>query len=141
MTWPLATRKDHDTFCRVEQWREVRNAHGRTGTHHVTYELGLPDGRILRTRISHPVDRTDYGPGMWKHILRDQLEVDEKEFWACVGDGVKPDRGIPEQRPEALPADLVHLLLSRVGLDEAEVAGMTKDAAIARVQRYWTEGC
>ncbi|WP_093152698.1 cytotoxic translational repressor of toxin-antitoxin stability system [Saccharopolyspora antimicrobica] len=140
MTWPPATRKDHDTFCRVEEWTEVRNARGRTGTHHVTYELGLPDGRILRTRISHPVNRTDYGPRMWKHILRDQLQVEEDEFWVCVNDGIRPNRGMPERHAESLPVDLVRLLIVRVGLSEAEVASMSKDEAIARIQRHWTEG-
>jgi hypothetical protein len=77
---------------------------------------------------------------MWKHILCDQLDVDEPQFLACVQDGVKPDRGMPELPPEALPADLVHLLISRVGLDESEVAGMSKDDAVARLQRFWTEG-
>jgi hypothetical protein len=77
---------------------------------------------------------------MWKHILRDQLDVDEPQFWACVQDGVKPARGTPELPAEALPADLVHLLISRVGLDESEVAGMSKDDAVARLQRFWTEG-
>lgn len=77
MTWPQLTRKDHETFCQVEEWRRVRDARGRTGTHHVTYELDLIDGRILRTRISHPVDRGSYGRSMWKRILRDQLEIDE----------------------------------------------------------------
>jgi hypothetical protein len=76
-------------------------ARGRTGTHYVTYELGLPDGRILRTRISHPVDRNAYGSSLWSHILRDQLGVSEEEFWACVRDGIKPDRGVPEAPPEA----------------------------------------
>ena len=140
MTWPQPTRKDHDTFCRVEEWRPVRDARGRTGTHHVTYELVLPDGRILRTRISHPVDRTNYGRSMWNHILRDQLHVEESDFWCCVKDGIKPDRGVPAAPAEALPADLVHVLISRVGLDEAEVAAMSKDEAVARVQRYWTDG-
>lgn len=115
------------------------DARGRAGTHHVTYELDLVDGRILRTRISHPVDRSGYGPGIWKHILRDQLEVDEPAFWSCVRDGVKPVRGTPQLPAEALPADLVYLLISRVGLDETEVAGMSKDEALARIQRYWTE--
>ena len=139
MTWPSPTRKDHETFCQVEEWRLVRDARGRTGTHHVTYELGLADGRILRTRISHPVDRSDYGPSKWKHILRDQLEVNESQFWACVHDGVKPDRGMPQPPVAALPADLVHLLISRAGVSESEVAGMTKDEAIARLHRYWAE--
>jgi hypothetical protein len=140
VTWPQPTRHDHDRFCCLEGWHPVRNARGRTGTHHVTYELTLPDGRILRTRISHPVDRGTYGAGIWSHILRDQLQVDEAAFWACVKDGVIPDRGVPEAPAEALPADLVHLLISRVGVDEAEVAAMTKTDAIVRLERYWTEG-
>ena len=138
-SWPQPTRKDHETFCQVEEWQRVRDARGRAGTHHVTYELGLADGRILRTRVSHPVNRTGYGPGLWKHILRDQLVVEEREFWPCVQDGVKPDRGVPVPPPEAIPADLVYMLLSRVGLDEAEVAAMNRDEAIARLQRFWTE--
>ncbi len=118
----------------------MRDARGRTGTHHVTYELDLADGRILRTRSSHPVYRTTYGQGMWKHILRDQLDVDEPRFWACVRDGARPDRGTPEPPAGALPADLVYLLISRVGLDESEVAGLSKDDAVARVQRFWADG-
>ncbi|SEP33821.1 cytotoxic translational repressor of toxin-antitoxin stability system [Amycolatopsis saalfeldensis] len=139
-SWPQPTRKDHETFCQAEEWRRVRDAHGRTGTHHVTYELDLVDGRILRTRISHPVDRSGYGQSLWKYILRDQLEVGEPEFWSCVQDGVRPARGRPEPPAAALPADLVHMLISRVGLDEAVVAGMSKGEAAERLQRYWTEG-
>jgi len=139
-SWPQATRKDHETFCEVEEWSRVRDARGRSGTHHVTYELTLVDGRILRTRISHPVDRSGYGQSIWKHILRDQLQVEEPQFWACAQDGVKPDRGTPEPPAEALPADLVFMLIYRVGLAESEVAGMSKDDAVARLQRYWTEG-
>jgi hypothetical protein len=140
MSWPAPTRKDHETFCRVEQWRLVRDARGRTGTHQVTYEFALPDGRILRTRVSHPVDRADYGRGLWGHILRDQLQVDEAAFWACVRDGVKPDRGMPKPPTVSLPADLVHLLISRVRLGESEVAAMSREDAVARLARYWTEG-
>jgi hypothetical protein len=140
MSWPRPTRQDHEKFCRVEGWRAVRNARGRTGTHHVTYEFDLPDGRILRTRISHPPDRTDYGPAIWAHILSDQLGVSEEEFWDCVRAGRKPDRGAPVLPDAPLPADLVYLLISRVGLTDAEVAKMTRDDAIVRVQRYWTDG-
>lgn len=140
MSWPQATRQDHERFCDIEGWKPVRDARGRTGTHHVTYELALPDGRILRTRISHPVDRSTYGPSLWSHILRDQLQVSEPEFWSCVRDGVKPDRGMPEPPAEALPADLVHLLITRVGLSDSEVAAMDKAEAVERLNRYWTEG-
>jgi hypothetical protein len=140
VTWSQPTRKDHEAFCQVEEWGRVRDARGRTGTHHVTYELNLIDGRILRTRISHPVDRSSYGRSMWSHILRDQLEVDEPQLWSCVRDGIKPDRGTPEPPAAALPADLVHMLISRVHLDESKLVGMSKVEAVAKLQRYWTEG-
>jgi hypothetical protein len=91
---------------------------------------------VLRTRISHPPDRTVYGAGIWSHILRDQLKVDQDAFWACVRDGICPDRGASAAIPEALPADLVHLLLTRVGLTENEVRGLSKLEAIARLQQY-----
>lgn len=140
VTWPAPTREAHDAFCKVEGWEQVRDAQGRTGTHHVIYELQLHDGRILRTRVSHPVNRDTYGASLWSHILRDQLDVDQATFWACVQEGKKPDRGAPEPPPEALPADLVHLLLTRVRLSQAEVAAMSKDQAIARIQQYWATG-
>lgn len=76
---------------------------------------------------------------MWSHILRDQLGISEEEFWACVRDGLKPDRGTPEAPPEALPADVVYLLINRAGLQEAELATMTRAQALARLQRFWTE--
>ena len=140
MTWPAPTRQAHEAFCQTEGWQPVRTARGKTGTHHVIYELHLHDGRVLRTRISHPVSRDTYGPGIWSHILKDQLDVDQATFWACVQDGTKPDRGAPEQPAGALPADLVHLLLTRVRLTEADVAAMSKDQAIARMQQYWATG-
>jgi hypothetical protein len=140
VTWPAPTRKDHEAFCKIEGWQPVRDATGRTGTHPVTYELQLHDGRILRTRISHPVNRDSYGQDMWSHILRDQLDVDQAAFWACVQNQIKPDRGIPEPPAEALPADLANLLIHRLHLSEGEVAAMSRDEAIARMQQYWTTG-
>ena len=140
MTWPPAIREDHERFCKNEGWRRVRDARGRAGTHHVTYELDLPDGTALRTRISHPPDRSTYGPSLWAHILRDQLSVSEDEFWACIREGIQPYRGAPATPAETLPADLVYLLIHRVGLDEAEVAQMSKGDAVARLQRFWTAG-
>jgi hypothetical protein len=139
-SWSPRTRKDHQRFCGIEGWAPVRDARGRAGTHYVTHELALPDGRVLRTRISHPVDRTDYGPSLWAHVLRDQLDVSPAEFWACLRDDEPPTRSRPVVPPATLPADLVHLLMSKVGLSDAEVAVMSKEEAVARIQRYWTEG-
>jgi len=140
VTWPVPTRQDHEIFCKNEGWQPARNARGGTGTHHVTYELHLHDGRVLRTRISHPVNRDNYGAQIWGHILRDQLDVDQATFWPCVQDGVMPDRGVPAPPAEALPAELVHLLLTRVHLSETEVAEMSREEAIARMQQFWATG-
>jgi hypothetical protein len=132
---PTPTRKDHQRFVEVEGWRLLREV-----DHHVTYELDLPAGGALRTRISHPVDRSDYGPSLWAHILRQQLVVTEDAFWDCVQNGVMPARGGPATEPASLPAELAWLLHNKVGLSETEVAALTKEQAIERLSRFWTEG-
>lgn len=73
----------------------VSRGAGRRGksNDHVRYELALGDGRILRTKISHPIGKRDtYGIDLWKRILRDQLCVTEEQFWACVNGGIRPER-------------------------------------------------
>ena len=135
-----ATRTDHQSFCLIEGWTERRRATGRRGTHHVNYELPLPDGRILYTRISHPVDRTDYGPSIWAHILRDQLAVTAGEFWACVNDKVLPDRRGPEIPVEAIPAGVVRALVVDARVPETEVRAMTKAQAVQRLAEFYSEG-
>jgi hypothetical protein len=127
----IPTPAHHDQFCRTEGWIGVREGA------HVTYELGLPDGRVLRTRVSN---RPAYGSDLWNHILTDELNVDPPAFWACVTEGDKPDRGLAKPRPDALPVDLVHLLLSRVGLTETAVSQLSRKEAIARLDIYWETG-
>ena len=140
MSYPAPTRRDHLRFCEIEGWNIVRSGAGKRSTHHETYELELPDGRVLRTRISRPPDRTGYGPAIWSHILRDQLQISSDEFWQCVRTGVPPDRGAPPEPDRAIPTDLVHMLKSRVGLTDEQLAGMSRQAAIERAQQYWTTG-
>jgi len=139
MKYPPATRKDHEKFCKTEGWIRRRSARGRKGTHHDNYELALQNGEILWTWISHPVNRNDYGAGMWADILRDQLRVDEATFWECVRDGVKPDRGgkIPPQG-EAIPLGVVNVLIG-FGVPEAEVLRLTKVEAIERMARLYSD--
>lgn len=125
---PPPTREDHDDFCVNERWTLVRGSTGKPVTHHKTYELPLWDGRILRTRISRPVDRTDYSARMWSHILREQLEVTADEFWSCARDNVMPDRGAPQVLVprKSVPLYLVRDL-SRLGVAEEEILAL--DAA------------
>lgn len=139
---PAPTRDAHDTFCTTEGWFLVRGATGQPVSHHRTYELPLPDGRILRTRISKPINGSTYGRSTWGHILRDQLEVTADEFWACVNDGALPDRGqaASEPPPEAVPLGVLMRLRAEVGLSDEEIADMTKEQAIERLNAYYTTG-
>ena len=118
----------------------VRSAVSRRSTHHETYELELPDGSVLRTRVSRPPDRTNYGEALWGHILRDQLKVSAEDFWQCVQDGTPPDRGTRPGSAEGIPADLLYLLKHRVGLSDTRLSEMTRQEAIERIQQYWTTG-
>nr|WP_224091253.1 cytotoxic translational repressor of toxin-antitoxin stability system [Arthrobacter sp. StoSoilB13] len=136
--YPPGTRDDHETFCRTEEWQPVPNAKGQKVRHHATYELALHDGRILRTRISRPVDRTAYGPSLWGEILKNQLDVTPDEFWGCVKDGDLPDRGLPEAPTTALPLELVILLTKTAKIPEATVATMSKEEAVQAMNAYWT---
>ena len=113
------------------------SSRGKSGQDHFKYELRLADGSVLRTRISHPVDRTSYAPSMWAHILRDQLAVDADAFWACVRDGELPQRSRPEVVKPSLPVGLVQQLLN-AGVAEAEIARMTVDEAATRMATIWS---
>lgn len=140
--YPAPTRNDHDTFCATEGWELVRGASGQPVQHHRTYLLTLPNGDVLRTRISKPVNSDTYGPARWRHILRDQLRVTEAEFWACVRDQVLPDRGRTEPRPpaDAIPLGVVLALIEHVGLSEDAVREMSRQEAIDRLNEHWAAG-
>ncbi|MCW4386307.1 cytotoxic translational repressor of toxin-antitoxin stability system [Salinibacterium sp. SYSU T00001] len=129
---PAATRADHRKFCSVEGWQVVRDAVGREARHHVTLELETSDGRVLRTRISRPVGPDTYGASLWRHILRDQLDVTADEFWRCVNDGIVPERSA-DSTPvpvKPLPLSLVKALLA-AGVSPAELEGLTAAEAKA----------
>jgi hypothetical protein len=134
--YPPADRESHDTFCVTEGWTLVRGATGKPVTHHRTYELTLWDGRILRTRISRPINSSQYGTQMWSHILKQQLEVTVEEFWSCVNDGQLPDRGFAplEAPPQSIPLFLLKELM-KLGVSEKEALAMTPaQAAEKRVE-------
>lgn len=140
MSFPAPTRRDHLRFCKIEGWEEVRSATGKPSRHHATFELRIPSGDILRTRISRSSRRKTYGASLWAHILRDQLRVSEEEFWRCVRDGGQPDRGSDPVPPSALPSDLVYQLRNEVGLSSGEIAVMSLQEAVERMQQHWMGG-
>lgn len=126
------------------KWELVRDAKGRPVGHHITYELKLHDGRVLRTRVSRPANKTTYGPGLWKAILSKQLDVTEVEFWAGVKHRhrhrQRPERGQPQvDTAEAtLPAGLVHQLIHVARVPEDEVKKLTLEQAVAVMAEHWS---
>jgi hypothetical protein len=48
---------------------------------HVTYELDLPDGRTLCTRISHPPNRTTYGEAEVAKTSKEDGLARLQQFW------------------------------------------------------------
>lgn len=135
-SWPQADRAVHKQFVEAEGWTEVPS------THHDTYELELPSGDVLRTRISRPPSKKHtYGRSMWSHVLRHQLDVTAAEFWACVNDGQLPDRGTGDAAPaEAIPVEVAALLVDRVGLTSRQVKSLSRKDALERLNRYWATG-
>lgn len=141
MSGSPGSRGDHNRFCEIEGWDEVRNARGKAVGHHITYELSLPDGTTLRTRVSRPANNETYGPNLWSTILEHQLCVSETEFWACVNGRKLPERGTtdPEQPSNALPAQLVFQLLHDARVPEDQVATMNMAQAMEVMTQYWSQ--
>lgn len=52
-------------------------------TDHWHYERVLADGTVLRTKVSHALHR-EIPPHLWGKILRFQLCISEREFWAAI---------------------------------------------------------
>lgn len=137
-----ASRRQHLRFCDLEGWTEVLNARGEPVRHHITYELLLPSGNILRTRISRPANADAYGPALWATILSDQLRVTEREFWDCVDNRIPPVRETarPATPTNAIPASLAWHLVHTLGLTHEQVAILERDDAIALMNEHWSSG-
>lgn len=141
MTDRVASRREHQRFCEIEGWAEVLNARGKPTQHHITYELLLGDGQVMRTRISRPANTDRYGKSLWSHILDDQLHVTVEEFWECVDNKNPPKRGPASDKPDAavLPASLAYQLVHTLQLTNEEIAQLTLDDAVRLMTEHWAQ--
>lgn len=135
------SRVDLNKFCQTEGWVQVRNARGQKVRHHVTWELRLLSGKVLRTRISRPVNTETYGSALWSAILTDQIQVSEAEFWACVDDGVLSQREPTQPHPptHALPLALVRQLQRELHMPEEAIASLQLPQAMELLHRHWSK--
>ncbi len=77
---------------------------------------------------------------MWSHILRDQLRVTPAEFWDCVNQKTKPDRGgLPVSNSNALPLHVLNELVVRLGMVPSEAAAVPLPEALEKLNQYWLE--
>ena len=52
-------------------------------TDHWYYEKVLPDGRVLRTKVSRALQR-EIPRHLWEQVLKHQLHITEEEFWKKI---------------------------------------------------------
>lgn len=126
----MATFRDLETYVERDGWIEepsLSRGRRRTGDHR-RYTKELPDGTILRTKVSHALGE-EIGTDLFKHILRAQLSVDEPQFWAVVRGRVQQTSDAQPPRSDTVPAWLVQRLLFTVELPEAEVRKLTAEQA------------
>src|ERR1019366_6129528 len=127
----LPTYKELKRFVEVEGWEDKdKVSQKKKGDHH-RYIFVTPAGEILYTRISHGNEQI-YSLDLFKHILREQLQIDERQFWDAVDKGIKPKRATPTTPPQhqGIDAKLARNLITKVGLSQTELADMTQANAV-----------
>ncbi len=133
----MPTNAEFRKFLQVEGWKDKDKEAGRPTGDHRRYFLELPNGEVLYTRVSHGPGGID-DPRLFAQILRQQLQVTEEQFWACVRDGRRPPRpGAPQALPERrLDAKLAWNLVKKVGLTHEQVAELDQAQALKHWQQY-----
>jgi hypothetical protein len=89
------SRRELEAFLHADGWEAKPTARGKAHGDHDRYRKRLPDGSVLSTKISHPVDDTSLGT-LWESTIRlQQLQVTEQQFWDCIASGKPVDRSNP----------------------------------------------
>jgi hypothetical protein len=134
----VPTFRDLKTYLeRDGGWEEIPNlarSRRRVGDHW-RYRKTLPDGTVLRTKVSHALG-DEIGPDLFSHILRDQLSTTMEHFRDVLAGRATDEEAAGEDRPQPIPGWLVTRLLYTVGVPETEVREMTADEARARWEAY-----
>lgn len=127
----MATFRDLEAYLERDGWIDepsLSRGRRRTGDHR-RYAKELPDGTILRTKVSHALG-DEIGTDHFKHILRAQLRVDEARFWSVVRGRVAQADGAPPPASATVPAWLVERLIFAAGIPEDQVRRLTLEKAL-----------
>ena len=129
---PQPTHRDLRRFCELDEWDHRRTDHDR-------YTKTLPDGTILRTKVSFGAGGVD-DPALWTRIWREQLALpSEDEFWRVLEEERPADRDTPPGvvvEPVVLKGWVVDHLY-RAGYSDDAIAAMSEEQAIELVHEHW----
>ncbi|MBI3428951.1 MAG: hypothetical protein HY050_02615 [Actinobacteria bacterium] len=132
----LPTYKELKRYVEVEGWEDKDKKSSKKKSDHHRYVFTTPTGARLYTRVSHGNEQI-YDQEFFGRILRDQLCIDEAQFWAAVDKGVKPRRPMPvsASQQEGIDAKLARNLIAKVGLGPSDLVDMSQEDAV----RIWQE--
>ena len=129
---PIPDKRDLIRFCEIDGWTEISTKR----KDHRRFRKQLSDGRLLRTRVSLGRGPAFDDPGLWRHVLRDQLGLeDETLFWEALKTGAPVQRESTQTATISEPgkeAWLYEFLLHVVGLSEEEIDLMSPEEAMER---------
>ena len=133
----LPTFKELRRFVEVEGWTDKDVRSGKKKGDHHRYVFTTPTGDRLYTRASHGRGQPQ-DADLFRHLLRDQLAIDEEQFWAAVDQGKAPTRTTPttQQSGPGIDAKLARNLLTKVGVSPVDLSQMTQSDAVER-WNYW----
>lgn len=125
------TLKELRRFVEVEGWEDKDARSGKSKGDHHRYVFTTPAGERLYTKISHGKDEIR-SPKLFTIILKDQLCIDEEQFWNAVDNGVKPKRPMPESIEEraGIDAKLAGNLINKVGMAQKDLVGLSQTEAV-----------
>lgn len=127
---PIPDKKDLRRFCELDGWEKTE----ATSPDHDRYRKRLPDGTVLRTKVSRGRGAIVRNPGLWAKVWRHQLHLEsEDQFWKALKDRMPAQRSATEPEPPEPQMDswLFEALTMTFGVDENRVRDMEPDEALA----------
>jgi len=137
----LPTFKELRRFVDVEGWEDKDAKSNKSKGDHHRYVFTTPTGERLYTRISHGRDEIQ-NPNLFVAILKDQLCIDEAQFWDAVDNGVKPKRPMLNASEErsGMDASLARNLIKKVGMSSKDLVGLSQEGGVKIWQDWLSRG-
>lgn len=119
-------------FCCKQGYRETR-------TDHFRYVRALADRTTSGTMVSFGVDGEELSAQRWRLVWRHQLRLaSEGDFWRGLrGESVEYAISTGANEPVRLPEYLQRFLAGVLHYSEAQIAGITRDAAQHLLNEYY----